>query len=408
MPTLRQQVTGAPSPWTNNGSVVRLLTLTDKVAVGSATMFGAEKFRVSGTGRFEGNLTVVSDNQDHLTLERDAATARTYQLRVDSTGRFVLRDVTGAADRVFVLTTGEVGIGAAPAAGDKLSVAGPIRTTDANARFRAAVMFRFGTAADAVQAIGCGALLVGATFDSTPPTGEIRGPFTGSNFAINARNGVHLKFQADGATRNIMQGQGEGRFAFGYNTVQTDSHVSIKPQQIADTYMLKIADFTAVNVWGFRQSPQQFGGPLGSAASPAVAFESDLNTGLFSPGADTLALSTAGSERVRVTSAGAFLVAATTAVGTEKLRVAGEARLEDILRHTGASAGFFGASPAAQQAVATLTNNVTAGGTDDQVADFTDLVLYVNDAATIRNDIYQLARKVKQVVDALRLYGLLG
>lgn len=70
--------------------------------------------------------------------------------------------------------------------------------------------------------------------------------------------------------------------------------------------------------------------------------------------------------------------------------------------------GFLGASAVVRQAsAADLTNNVTSGGTDDTIADFTDLTLYVNDAATIRNDIYQLARKVKQINDALRLYGLL-
>lgn len=56
---------------------------------------------------------------------------------------------------------------------------------------------------------------------------------------------------------------------------------------------------------------------------------------------------------------------------------------------------------------ANLTNNVTSGGTDDTIANYTDLTVYANDAATIRNDIYQLARKLKQVNDALRLYGLL-
>lgn len=50
---------------------------------------------------------------------------------------------------------------------------------------------------------------------------------------------------------------------------------------------------------------------------------------------------------------------------------------------------------------------MTSGGTDDTIANFTDLTTYANDAAAIRNDIYQLARKLKQVNDALRTYGLL-
>ncbi len=70
--------------------------------------------------------------------------------------------------------------------------------------------------------------------------------------------------------------------------------------------------------------------------------------------------------------------------------------------------GFFATAAAAQQASgANLTNSVTVGGTTDTIADFTSLTVYSTDAAAIRNDIYQLARKLKQVNDALRLYGLL-
>ena len=75
----------------------------------------------------------------------------------------------------------------------------------------------------------------------------------------------------------------------------------------------------------------------------------------------------------------------------------------------GTGIGFFGATPVAQQSSgADLTNNVASGGTDDVIANFTSLTIYATDAAAIRNDIYQLARKLKQVNDALRLYGLLN
>ena len=42
----------------------------------------------------------------------------------------------------------------------------------------------------------------------------------------------------------------------------------------------------------------------GSAGAPGIAFASDPNTGIFNPAADTLAVATAGSERLRITSAG--------------------------------------------------------------------------------------------------------
>jgi len=44
--------------------------------------------------------------------------------------------------------------------------------------------------------------------------------------------------------------------------------------------------------------------PLGSAGSPSLYFTGDLNTGLFSPGADTVALVTGGTNRLHITSTG--------------------------------------------------------------------------------------------------------
>src|SRR3990167_5330897 len=71
--------------------------------------------------------------------------------------------------------------------------------------------------------------------------------------------------------------------------------------------------------------------------------------------------------------------------------------------------GFFNAAPVIRQTDgANLTNNVTVGGTNDTIANYTDLSTYANDAAAIRNDIYQLARKVKIIGDALRTLGFLS
>jgi hypothetical protein len=70
--------------------------------------------------------------------------------------------------------------------------------------------------------------------------------------------------------------------------------------------------------------------------------------------------------------------------------------------------GAFGAAPQTQQTVSPLTNSVTSGGTDDVVAEFSDLNNYAADAQTIHDDIYQLARKVSQLQAALQLYGLVA
>jgi hypothetical protein len=49
---------------------------------------------------------------------------------------------------------------------------------------------------------------------------------------------------------------------------------------------------------------------LGTAALPSIAFTGDPNTGIFSPSADTIAFSTAGTERMRIRSDGNVAIGA--------------------------------------------------------------------------------------------------
>jgi hypothetical protein len=51
-------------------------------------------------------------------------------------------------------------------------------------------------------------------------------------------------------------------------------------------------------------SATSYAAGLGAAGTPSYTFTGDLNTGIWSPAADTLAVSTAGAEQIRVTSAG--------------------------------------------------------------------------------------------------------
>jgi hypothetical protein len=64
---------------------------------------------------------------------------------------------------------------------------------------------------------------------------------------------------------------------------------------------------------------------------------------------------TSGTEIARGLATGEFIIGATTLVGSELLRVAGDALLEGVLEHTGGSLGVFGTSPAAQASAYTQT-----------------------------------------------------
>ena len=55
--------------------------------------------------------------------------------------------------------------------------------------------------------------------------------------------------------------------------------------------------------------------PAGSSASPSLSTTGDTNTGVFFPAADTIAVSTGGTERMRVSSAGNISIQSTNASG---------------------------------------------------------------------------------------------
>lgn len=110
----------------------------------------------------------------------------------------------------------------------------------------------------------------------------------------------------------------------------------------------------------------------------------------------------------------ASLGTGTGAIGVLDFKAAAAAQGSGSAQHTastyisiGGGLAFFGVTKVAQQTRgATLTNSVTVGGSNDVIADFTDLTIYANAAATIRDNLYQLARIVRMHDVALRAYGL--
>ena len=94
----------------------------------------------------------------------------------------------------------------------------------------------------------------------------------------------------------------------------------------------------------------------------------------------------------------------------------------------GQKLGFWNATPAIQQTNGVnLTNNVTSGGSNDTIADFSVTTSQASSGSDtvniatvpkksdvdtafsiIRNDVHQLARKLKIVNDALRVIGLMS
>ena len=95
------------------------------------------------------------------------------------------------------------------------------------------------------------------------------------------------------------------------------------------------------------------GAPDGTAAAPSIAFESDPNTGIYSPGADAFGVVTGGTERLRITSAG--LVGVGTSSVASLLHLASSGPVLTLQRSDSASPG----------AAINFTNNT--GGVNWQV-----------------------------------------
>jgi hypothetical protein len=76
----------------------------------------------------------------------------------------------------------------------------------------------------------------------------------------------------------------------------------------------------------------------GSANLPSITFASGVTTGIYSPGANQLAVATNGTGRLFVDASGRVLIGTSIATGNAKLQVNGDALVQSI--NTGPLAGF--------------------------------------------------------------------
>ena len=115
-------------------------------------------------------------------------------------------------------------------------------------------------------------------------------PIVNVDVASNAE--IAVSKLADGSARQLLQTAANG------NDVEWTSNVDI-PGTLDVT---STATFDSISQH-----------PLGAAATPSITFTGDTNTGIYSPGADQLAVTTGGTGRLFIDSSGRLLAGTSTA-----------------------------------------------------------------------------------------------
>jgi hypothetical protein len=96
----------------------------------------------------------------------------------------------------------------------------------------------------------------------------------------------------------------------------------LKIRNAANTAWVTVGTLASTNL-GLLASAGTLTAALGSASTPSVTFTGDLNTGIYSPGADQVAISTGGTGRVFVDASGNVFIGAAAAVANSRFLVAG-------------------------------------------------------------------------------------
>lgn len=176
---------------------------------------------------------------------------------------------------------------------------------------------------------------------------------------------------------------------------QADVAVTADFLPIVDTSATETKKATPSAIVNAATSAAQVAFSAGSAASPAIVATGDTDTGVFFPAANSLALSTAGAEVLRLSSAGNVHIGSTEAVGA-KLRISNanafgfEFNVVDGIFQTynrssaayvdhklySLSFRFFAGSSPSERMAIDSSGNITAGG-GTLATSATDGFLYV-------------------------------
>lgn len=291
----------APSDMIFGTSTTERMRLDEIGRLGIATNNPQRTLHVAGSQRIERNGT------PHLEIIHTGAAAdnQRWRLSANSNGNFFITPYTDAdvniGNGLQIDHAGKVGVGVlSPTANLHL----PAGTTTANT---APLKFTAGTNL------------------STPEPGAIEYDGTNLYFTDSSNIRKTISTTSGGAFSNVSSIAGSGALSIAAGGTDQNLTLSGSGNGVVRSTSPMVINNTASSTSPSTGAMQVYGGmgvqenifaggdisaegvfiaPLGTSLLPSYTFTGDLNTGVYSPGADTWAVSTAGSEKLRIDSAG--------------------------------------------------------------------------------------------------------